>query len=137
MQNLFTTRSLKPRENLKVIISIDFKGDYSIIDLLNLPGPTIDFLKEEYYNLDPQDIFDWNKIFDPKRARPGTFFEIEFFIRCEQNSYEDSNDMDCIAMVYGVRQVIYDNLNNHWLPYGLDKDSTVYTSESEVGEEHD
>lgn len=134
MQNLFTTRPLEPKENLKVIICIDFKGDYSIIDLLNIPGPIIDFLREEY----PQEIFDWNELFDPKQMRPGTFFEIEFFIRCEQISYEYPNDMDCIATVRRVGQVVYDNLNNRWLPYGLDKRFNSCTSEldTDIAEEH-
>jgi hypothetical protein len=139
MLNLFDIRPLEqPRENLKVIISIDFKNDYSIIDLLDLPDPTIDFLREEYYNMDSQEIFDWNDLFYPKRMRPGTFFEIEFFIRCEQVPYEDPNDMDCVATVNGVKQVVYDNLNNQWVQYGYELDKIFKgINESDIGTEHD
>lgn len=121
LNNIFNAkRSLEPRENLKVIVGIDFKNDYFVQDILNLPGPSIDFLKEEYYNLDSQEIFDWNNIFDPNKVHPGTFYETEFFIRCEQNSYEDSNDMDCIATVVGVNQVIYNWVSKNWCYFGMD-----------------
>ncbi len=120
MLNFSPTRSLEPKENLKVIISIDFRNYYSIIDVLNIPGNIIDFLKEEYFNLDSQEIFDWNNKFNPDEAKPGTFHEVEFYISCEPGPWEYPEETECIATVLNVNQVQSFKDIKGWYYFGMD-----------------